>query len=99
MSNQEINIENIAWKLDFMDDLEEDVNALLNELISEVHFSMMRQCPEYAKNYKEKEAFEEREFRTGEVYDAYNELENRTDYPLMRTLFMLGVKTGIRLGK
>ena len=95
----EKNIENIAWNLEFMDDLESDVNELLDKLISSVHFAMIRQCPEYAKNDKEKLEFKEREFRTGEIYDAYNELENRTDYPLMRTLFMLGVKAGIRLGR
>ena len=63
-------------------------------------YQMESRCPKYRKAIKERRRLEEEVLAEHpELKETYFKNQTETEYVLLKSVFLLGVKTGIRIAK
>lgn len=92
-------MDNLPWEFDFEEEIQWESDIFLDTLIDHLQHAMKARCLEYSERAKENEDILLKAFGDETQYYNFKQLQNEVDFILLKTVFMLGAKTGLKLLK
>lgn len=90
----------IAPKITLDEEMREIYGQCIESVIDQVMFQAESRCPEYRKAMRKKRALEDELFLgREELRSVYFKQQTQMDYTLLKSVFYLGVKTGIEIAR
>ena len=92
-------MDNLPWEFNFEEETQWEGDYFLDSFIEHLQRSMRIQCGEYNYRLKETETILRKAFGDDMEYNNFLQLQNELDFVLLKTVFIIGAKTGIKLVK